>query len=604
MCLSDNSNLIFLVSFDKLVPFLREKATVSRTKACLERFHRLSNLVHKTTMSSSENPERINVRIFVAAFMIVAHPKRVFERIGTLEGKLLESAKKVLDIFEKITRSTMPMHRLHPELTRSLPVALFAYLRDFRAWKAPDEAKLVVRIKHALVALLMARERLPPDEPEDSQIKTEFRTQIRRLRDKVQQIAGPEALAKFDEEQGVARVDMAVESSAGSGSLREQAAAVISDRMTNEQLAHELLLDPTFQLSDRGTESDSAARVRKSFHQAFWDTLALDIGKSIYVRVINVLIEVRNGIVDVASAAVATSCAEVLDLELIQQQIDAGMCNWDSCAGLIASVVALIRRAQSPRRDTETAERWAALQEEMSVATDDLRPVVLCHGLEFLLDRVNALRIDAANTRLRFLAPVLRDHGVDYERGKFQGKLDAGTLTLERTQAWLRAHTGTSHNDIFVNAFLDLVVCNEPLRKEASPETLLMDVTRICAFQEEFVHVARSAALVARIVSVVGADSAKQIAAALESNRDMLQAVEIVVAVARPVAIAIEQCANPTDPVYLLMRTRIRAAIKSGVPAGLPDAIAPMALKLAVKVNRVISINRAVHGPTYDRILE
>jgi hypothetical protein len=29
---------------------------------------------------------------------------------------------------------------------------------------------------------------------------------------------------------------------------------------------------------------------------------------------------------------------------------------------------------------------------------------------------------------------VVRDHGIDYERGKFQGKLESGTITLARTE--------------------------------------------------------------------------------------------------------------------------------------------------------------------------
>jgi hypothetical protein len=172
--------------------------------------------------------------------------------------------------------------------------------------------------------------------------------------------------------------------------------------------------------------------------------------------------------------------AELLDLDLIKQQIDAGICNWDSCSGLVISVVALIRRAQSPRRDTETAERWAALQEEMTAAPEDKRSVVLCKGLEFLLDRVNAMRIDAANTRLRTISPYIRDHGVTYEREKFQDKLNAGTLTLARTRTWLRASSGTSVNDIYVNAMISLVTATDvPLRAEECPETLLMDIARI-----------------------------------------------------------------------------------------------------------------------------
>jgi hypothetical protein len=36
--------------------------------------------------------------------------------------------------------------------------------------------------------------------------------------------------------------------------------------------------------------------------------------------------------------------------------------------------------------------------------------------------------------RLRLISPVIKDHGIDYERGKFQDKLDDGSLTLERAE--------------------------------------------------------------------------------------------------------------------------------------------------------------------------
>jgi hypothetical protein len=212
----------------------------------------------------------------LAAYMIVGHPREVFSATGDLERRLMESAQALLDIFERILHSAVPMHMMSPDLTKSLPTALFAYLRDFKAWKVPDEAKLVSRIKHALVSLYQAMTQLPADEPENSQLNIEFRTQIFRLRRKMREIAGQAALTRFDEEYpvGVA-ASAALENSAydDSGasastavvsvdsaaqrrrtsweSIRAQGAAVVlaEDRMTNEQLAHELLLDITFQLT-------------------------------------------------------------------------------------------------------------------------------------------------------------------------------------------------------------------------------------------------------------------------------------------------------------------------------------------------------------------
>ncbi len=197
------------------------------------------------------------MRVFLAAYMIVLYPNKAFTTIGDLETRVMRSAQALLQIFEGILPSTVPLYKLPLDLTKSLPNALFNYLRDFKAWKVPDQAKLTSRIKHALVALYDARRMLPADEPENSQLNTEFRTQICRLRHKLGQIAGVEVLANFDEEhpEGVssAGVNTALELRNRLQSLRAQGAVVVAlaDRMTNEQLAHELLLDPTFQLSGR-----------------------------------------------------------------------------------------------------------------------------------------------------------------------------------------------------------------------------------------------------------------------------------------------------------------------------------------------------------------
>lgn len=67
------------------------------------------------------------------------------------------------------------------------------------------------------------------------------------------------------------------------------------------------------------------------------------------------------------------------------------------------------------------------------MATSEDQPRVFCKALEFLLERVNAIRIDSANAMLRLIAPVIKNHGIDYERGKFADKLKNGTFTLEKT---------------------------------------------------------------------------------------------------------------------------------------------------------------------------
>ena len=126
------------------------------------------------------------------------------------------------------------------------------------------QAKLTCRIKHALIALYQAEQHLPSDEPADSKLSLEFRTQIERLRSKLQQIAGPAALIEFDRNRasGIALVPSPCSASG--------AYSALPGRLTNEQLAHELLLDPAFQLDESGScsaENPIYHRIRESFHQ-------------------------------------------------------------------------------------------------------------------------------------------------------------------------------------------------------------------------------------------------------------------------------------------------------------------------------------------------
>jgi hypothetical protein len=173
--------------------------------------------------------------------------------------------------------------------------------------------------------------------------------------------------------------------------------------LTNEQLAHELLFDPAFQLDDAGScsvENPVFHRIREGFHQAFWDSLADDLKLEIpcYVRVLRVLSEIRDAIVDLAGSRESDAIKEIIDIGFIKTQAEQGAFGWDSCKHLVGGVVSVIQRVQAPHRDTETREKWMVVGSSM-LNPDISQAGVFCKALEFLLDRVNALRIDAANTR-------------------------------------------------------------------------------------------------------------------------------------------------------------------------------------------------------------
>ena len=70
------------------------------------------------------------------------------------------------------------------------------------------------------------------------------------------------------------------------------------------------------------------------------------------------------------------------------------------------------------------------------------RPLAFTQALRSLLDGVNRLRMEASNQLLGMIAPVIQEHGIDYERGKFKNKLDSGILTLEKTKVCVGLTTG------------------------------------------------------------------------------------------------------------------------------------------------------------------
>lgn len=428
-------------SFECLVVFLREKPIIAVTKRCLQRIHLLSTFRHGSPPLALA-PEHVNVRVFLAAYMIAYRPTHVFESMGALETQLYESSLPLLHTFEQIAKCIIAdpkgcFGKVSYETSEHFPTYLFEFLKRFKAWKVPDEVKLTCRIKHALVALYQAQGQLPEDEPDDSKLKVEFFTQIARLRSKLQQIAGANAVSEFDEQRGAGNVRVAIAGvSTGAGAY-----ASLPGRMTNEQLAHELLLDPVFQLDDSGgdsVENPVYHRIRQGFHRAFWDSLEDDLKLVVpcYVRVVRVIIEIRDGLQDLMAGRGDMSISRIIDIDHIQQQVSAQAIAWSDCMHLVASIVGIIRRGQAPKRDDETQQKWVETG-RLLLAADrqpEGQPRALCSALEFLLDRVNVMRIDAANARLRLISPVIRDHGIDYERGKFRDKLNAGELTLDRTE--------------------------------------------------------------------------------------------------------------------------------------------------------------------------
>lgn len=396
LCPNRNLKRILFCSFEALVIFLREKSTITAAKALLMRVHHVTTILHGTPPNAVES---VNVRVFLAMFMIAIRPTHVFEDINGLERALMDASHRLLGCFESIISQLLARNftisNVDFTLRSSFAALLFDYLTKFKAWKVPDEGKLTCRIKHALIALYEAEKQLPPDEPEDSKLKVEFKTQIARLSDKLRQIAGVDVLNDFNAQRASGAVV--------AGVIRPVARCTptsIRQAMSNQQLAHELLLDPAFQLDEESPGPMSChRRIREEFNRAFWASLVDDLKCTppCFFRIMRLLREFRDGLAAIGCRAARID--EVLDLQLIQDRISANAFPWVDVIAMVSSIVAVIKSVQPPARNVDTSARSLVIRQQMEAAEVVDQPSSFAKALEFLFSLLSSARIAAANAR-------------------------------------------------------------------------------------------------------------------------------------------------------------------------------------------------------------
>jgi len=364
--------------------------------------------------SPPESTPDINVRVFLAAYMIVYRPHNVFESTGELETALMNSATQLLARFQQICEVIRTQqYFVSSELTDGFPALLQDYMERFQAWKVPDQERLAIRLKSALFAMYQALTHTP-----NGDTRTEINTQIERLRRKLAQIKGEEELLQFDVDRlsGV------------------QFPPYINQRfsgLANEQLSHELMLNREYQLKDNS----------EAGFPELWSNMEAELRcePPCYTLVLRTLEEIRGAIISVSDESTING---VMDFGFIQTQPQ-----WGECVRFVEAVVGVIQHFQTPERDEKTKTEWEdSILPTLRDATLEQQPLAFSQTLKFLLTWVNGMRIDTANQRIRLIVDIVREHGIEYARNTFQAKLDNGRIGLEHTEVCFFCFLSTQQN--------------------------------------------------------------------------------------------------------------------------------------------------------------
>ncbi|CAG8567505.1 12242_t:CDS:2, partial [Funneliformis mosseae] len=274
--------------------------------------------------------------------------------------------------------------------------------------------------------------------------------------------------------------------------------------LTNEQLAHEIIIDPEFELQPpKRTELED--RVRSMATKAFFDSARTDFEKGKYdIWIPNLLGDVKERLFDLVppSSPLHSSINEILDIDLIKQQTKAGVYNIRNCIVYITNTMLQIC---APVRDEQI--------QELKYVND------LAEIFKRILEIMDQMRLDLTNYRVKAFRPYLKEHAVDYERRKFEQALQSNRLTLNQTKAWLtptidsllctvaernpenihlpqhKHNHGIKFGQVYNEAFVSFIFQQSIINKNNCPETFNLDVERLWNFQNEGQAITIAAAL-------------------------------------------------------------------------------------------------------------
>lgn len=509
-----------------MIQVLRNPAYLEATKRCLKRILLLCAARH----GMGVNLGTINIREFNTTYMIALKPLDTFEALGGTERTLVSFAQEVLTQFHAILdgiakSETDAIGSLPAELTGSFRGALSDFLAAFKPWKAVDEGKLIGRIERALSVLYQANAQLPPDLPESSTLKEQFRVQTQRLKAKFEQLAGAEAVRAFEAAEEARRSAELVQppSPLPAGLVMGLPPLAI----TKGQLVHELLLNPNFQLGmTPGELNPVLEESRASFQEAFWDRMHEELAAEppVFGSALRLLERVCDAVKHIACPDHASELCDRINLDGICAKILADQFAWEDRAALIQGVCSALVRVQEAQEQmfTESGEAHSAetraafdpLREALSNALPEDQTRLFVKGLRFILDVTNTIRIDASNQRLRFFSPALVEHGFVFEQDRFKEGVRNGSIDLQKTRSALKeglrfalqcrmvALGGVLQQEtsacrkVHVASLLQVASKGTaPSIQEACPEELRLDLHRLVGLGAEIIHIAQCAGM-------------------------------------------------------------------------------------------------------------
>lgn len=283
--------------------------------------------------------------------------------------------------------------------------------------------------------------------------------------------------------------------------------------VSNMVLAHEIAVNKDFVLEKMTPNEDSLqGQVKNIVHKAFWDILQSQLTEipPNYTQAMILLKDVKEGLLSLLlphHTRIKTQICEVLDLDLIQQQVEHEVLDFQHYAQYVLSVMS---KLCAPIRD-------ARIKELMTIT--EVLPL-----FKGIIEMLDLMKLDMANFTIQQIRPHIQQQSIEYERKKFQEFLEAHSELsengdgLEFTREWLKRNyhkviEALKNNDsdnekispsfmkVLTSSYLELLEWNDD---NLFPETLLIDQARFLSLRDQVYQATLIASILLITYNTVG----------------------------------------------------------------------------------------------------
>ena len=424
-------------------------------------------------------------------------------------------------------------------------------------------------------------------------------------------------------------------------------------RETNEQFLHEVLLDPSFQISKDGLNGVFMRKRYEALMEDFWNE-AKEPAESAtpnYSRICFMLEDIKHRLLECTPSGLEVDVNEALDMDFIKEQSRAGRYGWDQWCKVMEAVFKLVQRVVVPECLEATKEKWheRVCKMQEAAGAPEQQPRALCDVLRFLMECVEKTIVDQLNLKIRHSIAAMHEEAIEFEHSLFEKKAVDGTYTLETTRQWIHRtiQSEMAVDDEFAQhlaegmapafslvhaaAMLDMVVTDgfEPHRLPLvlCPETLALDTQHLERLRFEFLEQNQALALLAGALvvdlpdkknkeafdmilglmkqdSIIWCPTLKVIAEEVKAQ-NLTTHPELLMQ-------AFRRCVNPnalvykiaTDSLKTMWWKRLVQCVQEQERCKVAmEAIMPRINKAAAKLKRIMDINWKVHAPTYNQLI-